>query len=304
TILVSVITASGSGSAGVTVTATPSAVANGAQAITTTIDPTDAQGCTYILQVVPGNYDVKIVKTGFLDVNQASSSTVTVGVIAGAAASIGLQFDNAGTFGLTYASNYTPGGVTIPTNLTTSFLSTYGTYVTSTPSTPVKLYPFTAGYQIVAGTYLDPSLPSQGCASVDPSTWLAGPNAAGVAMKAGVRPSAVAAVPGGAAPAAAVAMGVARVSGLSSNPYVSAVETSGASNTGDPGCAVSSSYSLGRVTSGSFLAGLPFGSWTLYTSSTLGGATTPISAANLAVLTGGSVDSSGIVTLDPRQVGP
>lgn len=313
TILVSVTTASGTGSAGVTVTAVPSRVANGAQPITTTINPTDSQGCTYILQVTPGNYDITVSKTNFLDVNQAPSPVVTRGVVAGAAVSVGLQFDNSASFPLTWASNYLLGSLKLPTNLSTSFLSSnFPTYVTGTPVTPVRLYPFAAGYQVLAGKYVDPSLPSHGCASVDPSTWPAGTTVSGTSMQAGVRPAGVAAMPGGSALVpAAIPMGIVNVSGLNSSPYVVAVETSGAAATGDPGCAVASAYSpssptftFGQITSSTATLGLPFGSWLFYTSSTNGGSTTLIPAARLSMASSGSVDPSGTVTFDPRQVAP
>ena len=59
TILVRVKNAGGTGSANVTVTATPVS-GTGATAITETILPTDAEGCTYVLKVKPGTYTVQI----------------------------------------------------------------------------------------------------------------------------------------------------------------------------------------------------------------------------------------------------
>ncbi len=77
TILVSVLGGSGAGSAGVTVTATPASPANGATALAKAPLPTDAQGCTYILKVTPGNYNVTVSRAGYVDVAQNATSTIT-----------------------------------------------------------------------------------------------------------------------------------------------------------------------------------------------------------------------------------
>ena len=302
TILVSVTTASGSPSPGVTVTAAPSSTPNGAQALTAAPAPTDAQGCTYILQVVPGNYDVKITKSNFVDVNQLSSPVSTTGVAVSAAASVRLDFDNAGVFPITYAG----GAPKLPTNLGTSFLSTYGSYVTTSPNSSVKLYPFTAGYQVLAGNYVDPSLPSGGCASVDPSRWLAG-TSGGVVYADGTRPLAVATVPGGTALPTDVSMGVLTVP-VPRGQWLTAVsQPTGPTGTGDPGCAVGMVYNFVQQGSsdGTYTIGLPYGSWKIFTGSSVGSTSTVIPTAQMIVLPARQFTPSGdIVTLDPRPVAP
>jgi type II secretory pathway pseudopilin PulG len=306
TILVSVITAAGTASPGVTVTATPSSTPNGAVNITTPITATDTQGCTYILQVTPGNYDVTVSKAGYLDVNQSATSTTTVGVVASAAASVGFQFDAAASFPLAYAANYTAvPAPQIPTNLETSFLSTYGTFVNTAPVSPQSLYPFASGYQVVAGGYTDPSSTTAVCSSFDPGAWLAGPNAAGVAMAAGVRPAAAAALPGQTAAAAPVDMGVIGLTGLVVGQYLTAIQTVAPSAIGDPGCGdPATTLTFGQATSSTATLALPYGTWTVYTSSTPTGTKTAVPAGSSTVLNGGSVGATGLITLDPRTVAP
>jgi hypothetical protein len=302
TILVSVIGASGTGSSGVTVSAVPASPANGATALTEVPRATDVQGCSYLLKVKPGNYSVTVSRTNYVDTTQSSTSTATVGVAAGATASAGFQYDLAGLFTLSYAANVATGSPVIPTNLTTTFRSTYGLF-TSTASTnartrAVSLHPFSAGYEALAGLYLAPSTGSEGCVSVDPAAWttVAADGATGQTV-----PS-VAAVPGGTA-ALPVSMGVFEVSGLAGQ-FVRATSAVAGTDTGDPGCAVGMTYAYGQIAVGaSAQLALPFGSWKLFSGSTAGSQTTPVPAASITVLTrGGPVPASAIMTLDPREV--
>ncbi|WBM81192.1 type II secretion system protein [Cryobacterium breve] len=302
TILVSVLAASGTGSAGVTVTATPSTPANGAVAITDVPDPTDAQGCSYVLKVVPGNYDVKISRANSIDVNQGTTSTTTVGVAAGAAASVAFQYDLAGTFSAKYAANYTSGSTLIPNNLDTTVRSTYGVYTTTATtnalSRVISLHPFTSGYEPIAGKYVAPAGTAPSCLSVDPARW----TTAAADGAVGHTPAAVSALPGGPAVDLPVPMGVLTVTGLSGK-YLKAVSQATAPLTGDPGCTVTMTYTFGALGSGNQQIGLPYGSWLFYwgTSTTQ---TTLVPATSLAVLNRGVVAATGVVTLDPRTVLP
>ncbi|TFC20574.1 type IV pilus modification PilV family protein [Cryobacterium glucosi] len=301
TILVSVLTASGNGSSGVTVTAIPSVPANGAVAITDVPDPTDAQGCSYVLKVVPGNYDVKISRANSVDVNQAATSTTTVGVAAGAAASVAFQYDLPATFTAKYGVNYTSGSTLIPNNLDTTVRSTYGVYTTSATtnalSRVISLHPFTSGYEPIAGKYVPPAGTAPTCLSPDPARWII-PAADGAI---GHTPSAVSALPGGAADLP-VPMGIAAVTGLSGK-YLKAVSQATAPLTGDPGCSVTTTYTFGALGSGNQQIGLPYGSWLLYWGTSTG-QTTLVPATSITTLNRGVVGATGVVTFDPRTVVP
>lgn len=307
TILVSVINAAGSGTAGVTVSATPDAVPNGATTLTSTPSATDAEGCTYILSVVPGTYDVKITRSGYLDVNQNSSPVSVVSVSAASAASVSYQYDQAGTMTVSY-----PAATSIPTNLDTSYISTYGTFTTSTPVSSQALYPFPSGYQTIAGNYDDPALPGGGCASPDPAAWLAGTALNGKTVSAGLRPQSQGPLAGQTA-ATTVPMGQFTISGITSGSglYVTAVQVSGNAATGDPGCASSnlSTYKFAKANALPSLTSfaLPWGTWKIYTGTSPGALTTQIAISKLAVVgnNGGTQSSNGgTITLDPRLVAP
>lgn len=299
TILVSVLSVSGGGSTGVTVTATPATPANGATTITDTPDPTDAQGCSYILKVTPGNYNVTITRTNSVDDKQLSTSTKLVGVAAGAAASVAFQYDLFGTFNANYVSNYTSGSTLIPNNLDTSFHNTYGDYstaaTTNNHSRPFYLHPFTGGYEAMAGEYVDPAGSAPTCLSVYPAAWTT------VALDGALgHPPAMVSAPPGGTTSVPVPVGVLTVSGLS-NKYLKAVAQVSAPLTGDPGCALPATYTFGVQLSSSQQIALPYGSWLLY-SGTASSQTTPV-LTGLAVLTRGVV-TAGVVTLDPRTVVP
>lgn len=295
TILVSVLSASGTGVAGVTVTAAPGLPADGAAAITTAPSPTDAQGCSYILKVAPGNYHVTISRAAYADVNEnVGSATTSVGVSAGSSVAANFQFDLAGNFTTTYPA------ALLPTDLDTSYVSTYGVFVATAPTpNPAQLHPFSAGYQVLAGKYVTPSDLNAGCLSVDPNAWTtAAPDRA-----VGRRDPPFAAVPGGSA-TARVRLGTLGVTGISGQ-YVTAVSQVTAPGTGDPGCAVPMTYQFALLTASPATIALPFGSWALYTGNTPGSQTTRLGAASLALASRGQINpASGIVTLDPRQVTP
>lgn len=310
TILVHVIGANGVGMPNVTVTAAPnpSVVGNTAAALTVTPAATDIQGCSYILKVVPGTYDVTISKSGYISSDQSLDSTsTTVGVVAGASASAGFQFDNAGRFTTKYATN--APGATIPTNLDVSYLNSYGTYVAKATTGEVKLHPFADGYTMIAGKYVDPTLPSGGCASVDPAAWPS--NAVAGVTYAGSRPDVVAAAPGQAPlPAgttALVPMGVVSISlSNGSGGFLNAVSQATAPGTGDPGCAVGMSYTFGQLitssTAKTYTIALPYGSWKLYQDSSSTGTKNQISTSGMTpVGTTVVLSGSNVITFDPRS---
>lgn len=301
TILVSVTGAvSGLPISGVTVSAGPSAAPNGATAITTPAEATDVQGCSYLLRVTPGNYDVSVTKSGYVDIEQSPTSTITVGVAAGSAVPAGLQLDQAGVFSVTYPA----APANLPVNLDTSFLSTYPIYTTTAPASPVLLSPLSLGYQALAGKYVDPTSPTDGCKAVDPENWLAGAIGA-TSYSAGKRQSAAGAVPGGAGELT-VSMGLVTISSLTKNQYITAVEQStGPTGTANPGCLVPVTYKFSQNAGTTRTIALPFGSWKLYTGTSSGSTSSAIAIGRMTLSPLGQLATSGnIITIDPRLVAP
>ena len=300
TIVASVQLASGLASKDITVSATPSAVSgNNAAAITETILPTDAQGCSYILKVVPGSYDVKITRSGYIDVDQnLNSVTKMVVVTAGASVSAGFQFDSASTFTADYAAANTEAAL-IPTNMKTTFVSTYGTVVSTTASK--QLHPFPSGYTAIAGKYAAPTMVDDGCLSSDPSAW---PTRL-IDGAIGLRQAPATASPGGLA-TADVSLGFVNVTGVG-NKFLSAVQQASALGTDDPGCELVETYRFAKTTSSSVNLGLPYGSWLIYQSSnsnSLGSVVSSVSPIRGGLLGSGGTVVNQVVTLDPRVVTP
>lgn len=306
-ILVAVLNSSGTGSAGVSVTATPSSVTgNTAAALTVAPLATDAQGCSYILKVAPGTYDVKVSKSGYVDTMQSVGSSVrTVAVAAGSAASAGFQFDLAGKYDVTYAPNYSASPAIIkPTNLEMTYLNTYGTFYTSASVNPAPLHPFSAGYVAIPGHYVDPSVPSGGCKSVDPEAWPV--RTVGTTTYVGQRVPLKAVLPGDTiglqAPMGVATLKLKSVGGT----YLNAVSQASAPGTEDPGCAVGMKYTFGAVLSTSTVLthalALPYGSWKLYSANSATGTNNLIGTAAVTLTGQGTLTSStGIVTFDPRE---
>jgi Tfp pilus assembly protein PilV len=299
-IVVAVNTAAGGGYAGVTISAAPATTnPNGAIAITGTIAPTDVNGCGVILGVTPGNYVVSISKTASVDINQNPLPTTAVSVVAGSSVTAGFQYDLAGTFNVSYHSNYTTGTITMPTSMTTSFVNTYGIY-TSTSSGPFSLHPFPAGYSIIAGALGASGGSITTCNSVDPGAWPASSDGTLVPQ-----PQAPAAAgPGGTVVPSPVPvrMGVFSVSGLGGKYLKATAQTTGPAGTGDPGCSVPSTYVIKIPTGASASVALPFGTWS-FLSGTVTTQSTAVASSAITALTAGtitSVSSSFVLTLDPR----
>ncbi|TFD30535.1 type IV pilus modification PilV family protein [Cryobacterium cryoconiti] len=297
TILVSVLSASGAGNAGVTVTATPASPAAGAVALTETPDPTDAQGCSYILKVAPGNYNVSVSRANSADVNQKPTPVTFVGVGAGSAASVAFQYDLSGAFTVNYASNAAAGTTQIPTNLDTTFKSTYPLYTPAASNNALSkvfpLHPFTSGYEIFSGKYVAPSASSPGCLSPNPAEW----TLPGVGGAVGQAVPAAATVAGGTV-ATGVPMGVLTVSGLNGQ-YLKAVSQAHAPGTGPAGCAGTMTYTFGKLTSNAASIALPYGAWQLFS----GGSATQTTPVLVGLTTSAPSSAvAGLVTLDPRVV--
>lgn len=300
TILVSVLDAQGLGKPGITFTATSP---SGSVATT----PTNANGCSFVLKVPPGEYTVTLTNSAHKDVAQKSAPFVKQTIDAGSSAQFAFQFDKQGTYPLRYASNVTGGASPyIPTNLTTTFFNTNGVYSavipTSSRSGTTNLYPARTGYEVVAGEYVAQSgagVPY--CASVDPEAWA--PDTGGLV---GTRAETAYADPGQTAVTVGIPMGVLEVDSGGGGQFLHAVSQSATQLPGQPGCDVPMSYSFGNILSGDDTRiALPFGTWQLFTSSTAGGARSAVASGRIELETPGVVDSpTGIFTLDPRGVTP
>jgi prepilin-type N-terminal cleavage/methylation domain-containing protein len=310
TILVRVYGVDGTARPNISVSAvpTPGVTGNTATALTVTPADTDVQGCSYILKVTPGTYDVTVTKSGYIadDNKTLGSSTKTVGVAAGASAAASFQFENAGLFGSTLASNAgSTTGILTPTNLDLTFINSYGNFVKTSTGSAIGLHPYLDGYTVLAGKYVNAAVSaSQICPALDPEAWP--DTTVGAVAYSGHRPSLVSARPGqSASPAAQVTMGVFTVVLNKANgAYVTAVAQSGSSN-GNPGCPVGMSYTFGSkvtATSTTLTLALPWGSWKVYQASTDLGTTTQVGNSGMTPVTGTTLikDSSNVVTLDPR----
>lgn len=293
TVLVGVVNSAGTAVSGATVSLSPS---GGVASVAT-----DSDGCAYLLKVPAGTYTVTVSKTGYVSEQHAPSPTADVIVTAGSSSRASFAYDQAATYALTYAGNV-PGTVNIPNNLTTSFVSTYGSsQFTATNSAKTKsyaLYPIPSGYSVLPGSYAEtPGSPATSCLSPDPSEWADAPG------KVGLRPEPVAGTPGSTVPVA-VPMGVVRLSNANgTGSHLKAVyDVASPGAGGDPGCAAGMTYTFGSVvSSNSATIALPYGTWKLYRGDS--SAQTSGVSSGISVVTGGTMASSNRVVVDPRVAG-
>jgi type II secretory pathway pseudopilin PulG len=284
TIIVSVLNAAGTGSPGITVSTTPSAGA--------VVNATDAQGCTYVLKVKPGTYTVSLAKSGYVDSTQKTNPSQSINVVKAGTATVGFQYDQEAKYTATLASN-APAGVTLPTDVRTTFTNSYGSFPMDSKGGPKQtfaLHPFASGYQAYAGT----------CVAGDPSEWPE--ELVGTQPFRGQLQPAAAALPGGAA-SISVPMGYVSVTGIPSGTLraVSAAPVT-TGPTAPPVCAAEETISFGEVSGARTLA-LPYGTWKLVSVS--GGKTTAIPASAIKPLAPAipertQVAPDGRITLDPR----
>ena len=313
TILVSITRESGEGQAGISVSATKT---SGGAGLPDPFDPTDVDGCAYALKAPPGTYNLTTSMSGYIDTNQQLLPvTQSITVVAGSATPISLQQDLAQTYTIKYAANSTRT-VKLPTNLDVTYFGQAAASPLNEAGTATrKLYPWTVGYQVIAG---NPTT----CAAADPERWTATGTTTG--KLAGTRAFKVPGAAGGTGNLPAT-MGVADVvipGATSTNFFLTAVASSVTSG-GNPGCtaAATTIYKFGSFAGGSTqTVALPYGTWKLYTGATSGAVTTQITtgvtvrdaAISLdslgAPLTGiaptTSTFASNILTLDPRMPKP
>lgn len=297
TILVNVYGADGTPRSSITVTATPT---SGGAPISAAVNPSDADGCSYILKVVPGNYRITVSKGNYIDSYQIDKPFVDRTVTAGTSTTAQFQYDEQAKFKLKYAANATPPFV-LPSSLQTTYFSGASTFPSTSTSSPITLHPFLNGYSAVAGKLA-------GCLDTDPANWLET-----ATLAAGERVPAAPAAPGGSADLL-IPMGLASVTAPTAGQIIAEQQTT--SVDGSPGCASPTTYTFaGTVTAASKTQiALPYGTWKLSIKN--GVVVTPVSSITVVggviagidpvtggllggVLGGGSTAGS-IVTLDPR----
>ncbi|MEO6116700.1 MAG: hypothetical protein ABIP33_09970 [Pseudolysinimonas sp.] len=294
TIMIAATRTGGPGAAGVTVTVSP--VSGGATALTVAPPVTDSDGCSYALRVTPGIYSVSLSKSGYVDINQNTTPTLSVTVVAGATSSAPFAYDLAANYQMTYAPGK-PAGTKFATNAETSFVNNNGTSVVGggTPLS-VPLYPWGVGYVPIAGHYIAPTQLSVGCRSVDPSEWQA---SASPLLAAGDHGGAVSTDPGGTV-AMTVPMGLLKVKSSKAGTF-KAVSATPIAGWGDPGCGTAMSYTFANIVANTDTnIALPFGTWTISVTPSSGTATLTLTPLNNVV--SGRV-SGNTVMLDPRAAG-
>jgi prepilin-type N-terminal cleavage/methylation domain-containing protein len=299
TILVHVTGATSTGIPNIPVSAKPDTSVSGNTATTVVPAPasTDADGCSYVLKVVPGSYLIKVgtAGDGMISSAQQSAPSKTYSVSAGSSAAAEFQYDYATKVAVTYASNSALSNILFPSNLDVTAVPQGDAYTTAVGAVTnklatVSLFPFPSGYEMFAGTYMAAGSATPTCLSVDPEAWVT-PNAVG---KVGVRQAPVPTDPGAAPPATPVPMGVLTVNPVSGKT-LTAISATAPASVGDPGCSTAMTYTFTTKSSGSPMnLALPYGTWTLYAS----GAAIPVTSITLPA---GSPPASGtIFTLDPR----
>ncbi|EAR25717.1 hypothetical protein A20C1_07553 [marine actinobacterium PHSC20C1] len=305
TILVSVTGGSGGGSSGVSVTASPASPANGAQNLTVSPPATDAQGCTYLLKVVPGNYNVTVSRSGYItDAGQSTVPSKLTQVVAGTASSVSFNYDNAARFNVKYISDPAPGATQIPKNMPTSFSSSYGVHLSASTSSSLTrnldLFPWRSGYIGYAGNYSakpeDTTSTAPYCISPNPAQWEEVKDS-GITYSSPIS-EAVAATPGGNA-TLVVPMGRVAVNGQAGN-ILRATSVAPVSGSGDPGCTTTNQYTFDSLAAGTTHIALPYGTWKIERS---GGSGTwlPLAAGSVsAPIVGGTATVTSVVTVDPR----
>ncbi|MBH0023224.1 prepilin-type N-terminal cleavage/methylation domain-containing protein [Salinibacterium sp. SWN248] len=304
TILVSVIGGSGEGSEGVSVTATPASPSEGAQSLATSPAPTDSDGCTFILKVAPGNYNVGVSRSGYItDDGQTSSPSQLTQVVAGTASSVSFNYDDAASFDASFIAASAPADVEISRNMDLSFLSSYGVHTESSTSSSltrsVDLFPWRSGYVGIAGTYTpkpeDPDSTAEYCASPNPALWPE-EEIAGVTYRS-PDPTPVAANPGGSVDMV-VPMGLVDVSSLAGT-RIRATSTDPVLGSGDPGCTESVRLNFRTLNSSTQNIALPYGTWEI--EQRIGSSWVPVGLGDiLSPIIGPTETVAGIVTVDPR----
>ncbi len=303
TIIVSVAKVDGSGNAGVSVSIAPNASnPSGAAAITSSVAQTDANGCTYALNVKPGRYDVALSKSGNIDDGTSSGSlgaqtttpSTTVTVQTNQTSAANFNYDTALTVAPQWADpNATTTAFTSPTTAPVSLRRKSADYGPYAAGTTTQVFPYADGYKAVPGT------PAT-CSNVDPENWTTASGSA-VAPRSIAQPAA-----GTNAVKAPVQIVTVKLAGKADNA-LTATTAAPSANSGDPGCATSATYTFtGLPTGGTATIALPYGTYTFQSGTVtkiLGGVITIAYASGTPNVTTapGVTTSSNKVMLDPRR---
>jgi prepilin-type N-terminal cleavage/methylation domain-containing protein len=129
---------------------------NGASGTTTYT--TDSNGCALAAFLTPGSYTVSIASSGYIDNQESSTSTQTLGVTTGNVTTASFFYDQAATLGATFVKTSSwPLGVTfqsavnLPITVANSGLAGTGTYLLPNGTAGSSVYPYSSGYTIWAG---------------------------------------------------------------------------------------------------------------------------------------------------------
>ncbi|WBU37648.1 type IV pilus modification PilV family protein [Homoserinibacter sp. YIM 151385] len=299
TILISVTGERGAGAADIAVAITPKA--GGTGAAIPVQRPTSADGCSYALQVVPGEYNIAISKAGFVDDSQAANPTKTETVTAGQTTAVKFQYDSRVRLDTAYRTNRT--SARLPSAMDTTFFAAGRIYSYSSIAAQRDLHPFAEGYTAIAGKYKRPDeTDTRGCTNTNPASWAAGP-VDGTPKRAGVAAAATASAPGTNG-RIDVPMGIVTVKPPAGVTAVRARTAAPASVTypGDPGCSITMEYTFTGLTADrDNQIALPYGSWTFgYGGSSY---STALPGSRLSVSSDAGAVIGSILTLDPRENG-
>jgi len=303
TVLVSVKSINGAGTGGVIVTLAPdsSVPGNTAQALDPTSQPdtTNDDGCTVANKVYPGTYTVTLSPPSgqYRDQDQAANPVKSVTVAAGDSGGAAFTYDPAWDFQNRYSSGV---AAVLPSNLTTSYVSTLGVYQTAAPVSDQYLSPTASGYGVYAGKFAPDGSAGGSCLSTDPTAW---PKSAD--NRTGKAPAQVVPSAGGTIATPTVAMGAVTINVKAATTTIRATTTAAAN--GDPGCSAGMTYTFSRAATtkdGSMTVALPWGTWAITQSSNAINFN-PISVGNLVGSLIGTLlpGKDNVVTLDPRTAG-
>lgn len=303
TVLISVKSINGPGTANVTATLAPDSTVPGntAQVLDSSAQPdvTNPDGCAVALKVAPGTYTVTLSGPSgeYRDQKQVANPQKSVTVGAGDSGGVAFTYDPAWDFQNQYTSGVT---ATLPTNLVTSYVSTLDPYQTAAPVSDQYLSPIASGYAVYAGKYAPAGTSGGSCLSTDPTAW---PKSSD--NRTGKAPTQSVPTAGTSIATPTVAMGAVTVKVSAATTTIKAVTTTAAN--GDPGCTAGQTYTFTRTASskdGSATIALPWGTWSITQSSNAINFN-PISVGNLVGGLLGTIipGTANVVTLDPRTAG-
>jgi prepilin-type N-terminal cleavage/methylation domain-containing protein len=295
TIVVAVTTASGGPNTGVGVTITP--VSGGATALSSQPAVTDANGCTYALNVTPGSYKVALAKSGNTDVLMNATPSASVSTTAGSVASQTFLYDQPASVTVQYASNARSGSnPKLPSGIAATF--THGDTVTPVATTTTTVFPYTDGWSVMAGNYN-----ASTCKNVNPLKWTT-PTSTSLTVDSASVPVGIGGV-AGVTSTVQIPMGVIDVKLTGADTVLTATPTSGATGVNDPGCTTSpaTTYTFtGLNSTTAATIALPYGTFKFSegTSAAALGSNTPVFAASAGVTSVNVSVSGRTVLFDPR----